>query len=91
MANGVPKNQSNCREEIDQPGTEIDMLLRQREPNISFTKRLLDAAAQSPSGDEEKNRNERTIVWEADVNRENKHEKDGIGELTNEEKLQLAL
>jgi len=67
------------------------MLLRQRESNISFTKRSLDASAQASGGDKQKNRDERTIVWEADGNCENKHEEEGIGELANEEKLQLAL
>ena len=91
MANSVPKNETNRCEKINQAGPKIDMLLRQRESNISFMKRSLDASAQASGGDEQKNRDERSIVWEADGNRENKHEEDGIGELANEEKLQLAL
>ena len=91
MANSVPKNQTNCCEKINQTGTKIDMLLRQLEPNISFTERSLDAAAQASGCDEQKNRDERTIVWEADGNRENENEEGGIGELANEKKLQLAL
>jgi len=91
MANSVPKNETNRRETITSAGPKIDMLLRQRESNISFTKRSLDASAQASGGDKQKNRDERTIVWEADGNRENEHEEEGIGELANEEKLQLAL
>jgi len=91
MANIVPKHDNNRCEKINQAGPKIDMFLRQRESNISFTKRSLDASAQASGGDEQKNRDEHTIVWEADGNRENKHQEDGIGELANEEKLQLVL
>ena len=91
MTNGVPKNQTNHCEKINQTGTKIDMFLRQREANIRFTKRSFDATAQASGGDEQKNRDERTIVWETDGNRANKHDEDGIGELANQEKFQLAL
>ena len=67
------------------------MFLRQRESNVSFTKPSLDAAAQAAGRNEQKNRDQHTIIWQADGNRENKHEKDDVGELTNEKKPELAL
>ena len=91
MANSVPQDQSDDGEEVNKARTKVDMLLLECESNVCLAKRLVEGFAQSSRGDEQNDCNQRAVVSEADDEGEHKHEDDDQNELTNQEKLQLAM